>query len=44
MAQICRTSNLKNSKLPEFYDNFQKVAKNIEGFCCFKKETFISIM
>ncbi len=44
MAQIRRTSNLKNSKLPEFYDNFQKVAKNIEGFCCLKKKTFISIM
>ncbi len=38
MAQICRISNLKNSKLPEAYDNFQKVAKNIEGFCCFLKK------
>jgi len=38
MAQICQISNLKNSKLPEAYDNFQKVAKNIEGFCCFLKK------
>ncbi len=38
MAQICRISNLKNSKLPEAYDNFQKVAKNIEGFYCFFKK------
>jgi hypothetical protein len=35
MVQICWISNFKNSKLPESYDNFQKVAKNIEGFCCF---------
>jgi len=38
MAQICRISNLRNSKLPEAYDNFQKVAKNIEGFYCFFKK------
>ncbi len=44
MAQIRRISKFKNSKLPEFYDNFQKVAKNIDGFCCLKKKTFISIM
>jgi hypothetical protein len=29
MAQIRQISNFK----PESYDNFQKVAKNIEGFC-----------
>ncbi len=42
MAQIHRISNLKNSKLPEFYNNFQKVAKNIEGFCfLFKKPSYL---
>jgi hypothetical protein len=34
----------KNSKLPESYDNFQKVAKNIEGAWFLKLKTFISIM
>ncbi len=24
-----------NSKLPVFYESFQKVARNIEGFCSF---------
>jgi hypothetical protein len=32
LAQICQISNFKNSKLPESYATFQKVAKNIEGF------------
>lgn len=32
MTQICQISNFKNSKSPESYDNFQKVAKNIKGF------------
>jgi hypothetical protein len=44
MAQIRQISDFKNSKLPVSYDNFQKVAKNIKGFCFVKKKTFISIM
>jgi hypothetical protein len=32
MAQISQISNFKNSKSPVYYDNFQKVAKNIEIF------------
>jgi len=32
LAQICQISNFKNSKLPESYATFQKVAKNIERF------------
>jgi hypothetical protein len=32
MAQIRQISNFKNSKLPESYATFQKVAENIEGF------------
>jgi len=35
MAQICQISNFKNSKSPESYDNFQKVATNIKGFYFF---------
>jgi hypothetical protein len=42
MAQIRQVSNLRNSKSPESYDNFQKVAKNINGSPFFS--TFISIM
>ncbi len=42
MAQIRQISNLRNSKSPESYDNFQKVAKNIKGSSFFP--SFISIM
>jgi hypothetical protein len=42
MAHICQISNSKNPKSPESYDQFQKVAKNIEGFCFIS--TFISMM
>jgi hypothetical protein len=42
MAQLCQISNLKNFKSPESYDNFQKVAKSVEGLCFIS--TFISIM
>jgi hypothetical protein len=35
MAQIRQISYFKNSKSPEPYDNFQRVAKDIEGFCFF---------
>ncbi len=38
MAQIRQISDFKNSKLPVSYDNFQKVAKNIKGFCFVKKK------
>jgi len=31
-------------KSPDFYDNFQQVAKNIKGFCFFFPSTFISII
>jgi hypothetical protein len=34
VAQICQISNfLKIQISPESYDNFQKAAKNLEGFC-----------
>ncbi len=39
MAQIHQISYFKNSKSPEPYDNFRRVAKDIEGFCFFP--TFI---
>ncbi len=32
MTQIRQISKKKNSKLPDFIDKFQQVAKNIEGF------------
>ncbi len=35
MAQICQISKTKVSESPDFYDKFQWVAKNIEGFCFF---------
>jgi hypothetical protein len=35
MTQIHQILNFKNSKLPEFYDNFNKVAKNIKRFYFF---------
>jgi hypothetical protein len=35
MAQIRQIWNFKKFKSPEPYDSFQKVAKNIEGFCSF---------
>jgi hypothetical protein len=41
MTQLCQISNLKIFKSPESYDNFQKVAKSVEGFCFIS--TFISI-
>jgi len=40
MAQIRHISNFKK-KLPESYDNFQKLAKNIEAFCFFPTFKFI---
>ncbi len=36
------TFQILKKKLPESYDNFQKLAKNIEAFCFFP--TFIFIM
>jgi hypothetical protein len=41
MAQICQILKTKVSESPDFYDKFQYVAKNIEGFCNFFS-TFIS--
>jgi hypothetical protein len=34
-------SYFKNSKSPEHYDNFQRVAKDIEGFCFFFLPSYI---
>jgi hypothetical protein len=42
MAQIRQILKKKNSKFSEFYDKFQWVAQNIEGFWVFS--TFISSM
>jgi hypothetical protein len=42
MAQLCQISNLKNFKSLASYDNFQKVAKSVEGLCFIS--TFISTM
>ncbi len=33
--KFARTSKNSFSKLPDFYDNFQKVAQNVKGFCFF---------
>jgi hypothetical protein len=33
MAQIHQISKVFFSKSPDFYDKFQKVAKNTEGLC-----------
>ncbi len=33
--QFARFQIFFNSKLPVFYEAFQKVARNIEGFCSF---------
>jgi len=40
MVQICQIlREKKNPKLPYFYDKFQTVADNIEGFKILKKKT-----
>ncbi len=33
VAQICQILKTKDSESSDFYDKFQQVAKNIEGFC-----------
>ncbi len=33
LPKFARFQKEKNSKSPDFYDKFQYVAKNIEGFC-----------
>jgi hypothetical protein len=35
LPKFARFQKEKNSKSPDFYDKFQYVAKNIEGFCFF---------
>jgi hypothetical protein len=42
MVQIRQISKKRKSKSPDFYEKFQYVAKNIEGFCFFP--TLISSM
>jgi hypothetical protein len=45
MTQIHQILSLRDFKFSESYDNFQKVAKNVEGFCfIFFFPSFIRIM
>jgi hypothetical protein len=42
ITQILHISKIFFSESPDFYDKFQQVVMNIEGFCFFS--TFISSM
>ncbi len=44
LPKIARFFEEKNSKLPDFSHNLQKVAKNIEGGILFFFSTFVSRM